>query len=41
MLSMKLVVAASAKFKKSLDEVKGGYMDEHVTKDEYANTLRG
>ena len=34
------IIAAKAGFKKSLDAVKGGFMDGIVTKDEYANTLR-
>ena len=33
-------LAASAGLKESLDMVKKGYMAEHVTKEEYANTLR-
>ena len=35
-----LVLAASAGYKKSLDMVKHGFMNGHVTKEEYANTLR-
>ena len=35
-----LLIAASAGYKKSLDMVKKGYMAEHVTKEQYANTLR-
>ena len=34
------IIAARAGFKDSLDTVKQGYMLGHVTKDEYANTLR-
>ena len=34
------IIAANAGYKKSLDKVKGGYMEGHVTKNEYANTLR-
>ena len=35
-----LVLAASAGYKDSLYLVKGGYMAGHVTKEQYANTLR-
>ena len=34
------ILAAKAGFKKSLDNVKGGYIHGFVTRDEYANTLR-
>ena len=34
------IIAASAGNKPSLDNVKQGYMRGHVTKEEYANTLR-
>ena len=34
------ILAAKAGFKKSLDNVKDGYMEGDVTKDGYANTLR-
>ena len=34
------ILAASAGYKKSLDGVKGGYIDGNVTKEQYANTLR-
>ena len=34
------ILAAKAGFKLSLDRVKEGFMDDIVTKDEYANTLR-
>ena len=34
------IIAASVGFKFSLDSVKRGYMAGHVTKEEYANTLR-
>ena len=34
------ILAAKAGFKMSLDEVKEGFMEGYVTKDEYANTLR-
>ena len=34
------MLAARAGYKPSLDELKDGYMDGIVTKDEYANTLR-
>ena len=34
------ILAANAGFKKSLDAVKVGYMEDMVTKDEYASTLR-
>ena len=34
------IIAANAGYKKSLDKVKSGYMEGHVTKNEYANTLR-
>ena len=34
------IIAASAGYKQSLDSVKFGYMNGHVTKEEYANTLR-
>ena len=34
------ILAARAGFKLSLDELKEGFMDGHVTKEEYANTLR-
>jgi TPR repeat protein len=33
-------LAASAGYEKSLDGVKGGFMDGHVTKEEYESTLR-
>ena len=33
-------IAASAGYEKSLDMVKGGFMDGFVTREEYANTLR-
>ena len=35
-----LIIAASAGYKRSLDEVKEGYVEGFVTKDEYAQTLR-
>ena len=34
------ILAAKAGFKKSLDVVKKGYINDMVTKDEYANTMR-
>ena len=34
------LISASAGHTLSLNSVKAGYMDGHVTKDEYANTLR-
>ena len=34
------IISAKAGFKKSLENVKEGYMHGDVTKDEYANTLR-
>ena len=34
------ILAASAGNKASLDNVKQGYMHGHITKEEYANTLR-
>ena len=34
------LLAARAGYKKSLDQVKAGFMNGNVTKDEYANTLR-
>ena len=34
------IIGAKAGYKRSLDKVKAGYMSGHVTKDEYANTLR-
>ena len=34
------VISARAGCKDSLDSVKKGYMAGHVTKEEYANTLR-
>ena len=34
------MLSAGAGCKESLDEVKDGYMDGHVTKEQYANTLR-
>ena len=34
------IIAASAGYKKSLDMVKRGYTEGHVTKEQYANTLR-
>ena len=34
------IIAARAGSKRSLDTVKEGYISGHVTKDEYANTLR-
>ena len=34
------MLSANAGDKKSLDQVKNGYMIGYVTKDEYANTLR-
>ena len=34
------IISASAGHKKSLDNIKGGYMDGDVTKEQYANTLR-
>ena len=35
-----IIIAARAGNKPSLDNVKQGYMSGHVTKEEYANTLR-
>ena len=35
------MIAARTGDKESLDTVKEGYVAGHVTKDEYANTLRG
>ena len=35
-----LLIAANAGFKQSLEAVKDGYQHGHITKDEYANTLR-
>ena len=35
-----LLIAANAGYKPSLEGVKDGYMHGHVTKDQYANTLR-
>jgi len=35
------MIAARAGYKESLDNVKQGFMNGFVTKDEYANTLRG
>ena len=34
------IIAARAGSKRSLNTIKGGYIHGHVTKDEYANTLR-
>ena len=34
------IITVSAGYKESLDMVKDGYMGRHVTKEEYANTLR-
>ena len=34
------ILAASAGYKDSLDTVKEGFMNGHVSKDQYANTLR-
>ena len=34
------ILAAKAGFKKSLDQVKEGFLDGFVAKDEYASTLR-
>ena len=34
------IIAARAGCKESLDSVKRGYMAGHITKDQYANTLR-
>ena len=36
-----LLISAKAGYTKSLDCVKDGYIHGHVTKEEYANTLRG
>ena len=35
-----LILAACTGYTHSLDAVKEGYMNGHVTKEEYANTLR-
>ena len=35
-----MILAAKAGFKDSLDEVKIGFMNGIITKDEYENTLR-
>ena len=34
------ILAAKAGYKLSLDELKEGFMDGMITKEEYANTLR-
>ena len=36
-----LTIAAMAVDDNSLDNIKQGYMSGHVTKEDYANTLRG
>ena len=39
--SMKhFILAARAGYKDSLNVVKGGFMNGHITKEEYSNTLR-
>ena len=35
-----MIMAAKAGYEPSLDNIKTGFMNEYVTKDEYANTLR-